>query len=108
MDCIEHAYSVSEPILAMIKEKGVPLVPTDYDSAKLLRSNPAWTPAQIPQITAARRERLRLAMALGITIVAGSDMYRSDLGMSQGEGAKHVLFSYSDVNDHVIFPPVIS
>ena len=41
------------------------------------------------------RDRLRRAIAAGVTIVAGSDNY-IDMGMPQGEAAKKVLFAYRE------------
>jgi len=43
----------------------------------------------------ASRNRLRRAIAAGVTIVAGSDNY-IDMGMPQGEAARRVLFAYRE------------
>lgn len=98
VDSIEHAYFVDDATLALLKQSGVPLIPTDIDSAVELRYNttkPPPTPAQISEDLAPRRQRLMRALALGIPVAAGSDMY-IDLGWSQGEAAKHVLFAYAE------------
>lgn len=106
VDCIEHAYFVNDSTLALMKQKGVALVPTDIDSVTALRyailtelrydgSKPPPTPEQIPEWLSGRRQRLMRALAVGVTIAAGSDMY-IDLGWSQGEAAKHVLFAYAE------------
>jgi imidazolonepropionase-like amidohydrolase len=49
----------------------------------------------VPAILSGQRDRLRRAMKIGVTIAAGSDNY-IDLGMPQGEAAKHNLFAYAE------------
>ena len=53
------------------------------------------TPAQVPTFLDGQRDRLRRAMKIGLTIAAGSDNYL-DMGMPQGEAAKHNLFAYAE------------
>ena len=106
VDGIEHAYFVNDSTLGLMKQQNVALVPTDIDSITGLRydiltglrydgSSQPPTPAQIAQSLSGRRQRLMRALAVGVTIAAGSDMY-IDLGWSQGEAAKHVLFAYAE------------
>jgi len=100
VDSIEHGYRVTDATLALMKQRGVALVPTDLDSSDLTRifararRNPP-TPQEISTRLEGRRDRLRRAIAAGVTIVAGSDMYL-DLGIPQGEAAKRVLFAYRE------------
>ena len=96
VDSIEHGYEVKDETLALMKTRGVVLVPTDVDEASLKRyfersKSPA--PANPTSILQPLRDRLRRAMAAGVTIVAGSDNY-IDFGMPQGQAAKRVLFAY--------------
>jgi imidazolonepropionase-like amidohydrolase len=96
VDSIEHGYEVKDETLALMKTRGVVLVPTDVDEASLKRyfersKSPA--PPNPTNILQALRDRLRRAMAAGVTIVAGSDNY-IDFGMPQGQAAKRVLFAY--------------
>jgi imidazolonepropionase-like amidohydrolase len=97
VDSIEHGYQITDETLKMMKEKGVALVPTDADaeSFKYLASlsDRAPTDAQIASNLRRLRERLQRAVAAGVTIVAGSDMY-IDMKRPQGEAAKRVLFAY--------------
>jgi imidazolonepropionase-like amidohydrolase len=99
VDGIEHAYQVADSTLALMKQKGIFMVPTDLDSSTILRyaSRSAGrfsaTPAQVPTFLGGQRERLRRAMKVGVVIAAGSDNY-IDLGMPQGDAAKHNLFAY--------------
>jgi len=101
VDGIEHAYQVADSTLALMKQKGIFMVPTDLDSATVLRyasrSNGSFTvaPAQVPKFLDGQRDRLRRAMKAGVNIAAGSDNY-IDLGMPQGQAAKHNLFAYAE------------
>ena len=98
VDSIEHGYQISDETLKLMKEKGVALVPTDVDlqSFKYFMAqsnNQPLTEAQILQNLKPLRDRLQRAVAAGVTIVAGSDMY-IDMKRPQGEAAKRVLFAY--------------
>jgi imidazolonepropionase-like amidohydrolase len=99
VDSIEHAYQVSDETLKLMKEKNVALVPTDSDleSFKYFAAQsgqqPAPTDERIAEILKPQRSRLQRAIAAGVTIVAGSDMY-IDMQRPQGEAAKRVLFAY--------------
>ena len=101
VDGIEHAYQVADSTLALMKQKGIFMVPTDLDSATVLRyatrSQGKFTasPAQVATFLNGQRDRLRRALKIGVTIAAGSDNYL-DMGMPQGEAARHNLFAYSE------------
>jgi imidazolonepropionase-like amidohydrolase len=98
VDSIEHGYEVKDETLALMKQRGTILVPTDIDSLTLKRYlERTKTPASpaLQKYIEATHERLRRAIAAGVTIVAGSDNY-IDLGMPQGEAAKRVLFAYRE------------
>jgi imidazolonepropionase-like amidohydrolase len=101
VDGIEHVYQVADSTLTLMKQKGIFMVPTDLDSATVLRyasrsgGKFTATPAQVGTFVGSQRDRLRRAMKIGVTIAAGSDNY-IDLGMPQGEAAKHNLFAYAE------------
>jgi len=101
VDGIEHAYQVADSTLALMKQKGIFMVPTDLDSATVLRyamrsqGKFTATPAQVATFLNGQRDRLRRALKIGVTIAAGSDNYL-DMGMPQGEAAKHNLLAYSE------------
>ena len=101
VDGIEHVYQVADSTLTLMKQKGIFMVPTDLDSATMLRyasrsqGKFTVTPAQVPTFLGGQRERLRRAMKIGVPIAAGSDNY-IDLGMPQGDAAKHNLFAYAE------------
>jgi imidazolonepropionase-like amidohydrolase len=98
VDSIEHGYEIKDETLSLMKARGVVLVPTDIDSLSLTRyvertKRPA-SPG-LNRFLESSRERLRRALAAGVTIVAGSDNYIS-MGVPQGEAAKRVLFAYRE------------
>jgi imidazolonepropionase-like amidohydrolase len=99
VDGIEHAYQVADSTLELMKQRRIFMVPTDLDSATILRyasrseGRFSATPAQVPAFLGGQRDRLRRAMKAGVAIAAGSDNY-IDLGMPQGDAAKHNLFAY--------------
>jgi imidazolonepropionase-like amidohydrolase len=99
VDGIEHAYQVADSTLTLMKQKGIFMVPTDLDTATLRRYGTRTqgklevTPALISSFLSAQHDRLNRAMKIGVPIAAGSDNY-IDLGMPQGDAAKHNLFAY--------------
>jgi imidazolonepropionase-like amidohydrolase len=101
VDSIEHGYEVKDETLKLMKQGGVALVPTDGDTLTLkmyferARMNPPLTQQRISKILEASHDRLRRAIAAGVIIVSGSDMY-IDLGIPQGEAARRVLFAYHE------------
>ena len=101
VDSIEHGYQIDDATLKMMKEKGVALVPTDGDMwtlnryFEMSRITPRPTEQDIMRFVNPGRDRLRRAIAAGVTIVAGSDMY-IDMKMPQGEAARRVLFAYHE------------
>ena len=98
VDSIEHGYEVKDETLAMMKQQGTALVPTDIDEFSLKRYLERTKSPASPSLQRAiesMRERLRRAIAAGVTIVAGSDNY-IDMGMPQGEAARRVLFAYRE------------
>ena len=97
VDSIEHGYEIKDETLALMKQRGTALVPTDIDDFSLKRyAERSKTPqASLQRFVDAARDRLRRAIAAGVTIVAGSDNY-IDMQMPQGEAAKRVLFAYRE------------
>lgn len=102
VDAVDHAYSVDDTTFALMRQRGVAMIPTDVDSVTIARiiekmpsERPKPTPQQLSGYLNQGRDRLRRAMKAGVTIVAGSDMYLKT-GMLQGEAAKRVLFAYAD------------
>src|SRR6185436_14279274 len=73
VDSIEHGYEVKDETLALMKQKGVALVPTDIDDLSLKRYvERQRRPGPAPSLSGfldASRDRLRRAIAAGVTIV---------------------------------------
>ena len=98
VDSIEHGYQIEDSTLALMKQKGTALVPTDVDSSSLTSyfersGNPK--PPDISKMLESQRDRLRRAAKAGVTIVSGSDNY-IDFGVPQGIAAKKVLLAYKE------------
>ncbi|MES2303874.1 MAG: amidohydrolase family protein [Gemmatimonadota bacterium] len=101
---IEHAYTIPDSVLQMMKEKGIFLVPTDYMPDFYLNvGSPAATPAEQKQreagvkgFTSGSRERLRRAMKMGVRVAFGSDEYYQMPGFTRGEATLRSLRAYSD------------
>ncbi len=101
VDSIEHGYRAEDATLALMKERGVALVPTYLDSVNLkrlyaiARPNRPLTEEELSATLKQRYERIGRAVKAGVIIVAGSDNY-IELKVPQGEAAKRVLFTYHD------------
>jgi imidazolonepropionase-like amidohydrolase len=101
VNSVDHVYSVDDTTLALLKQRGVAVVPTDVDSVLFTQifesassSGPKPTPEQISAYVAQQRDRIRRTVKAGVTIVAGSDMYVKT-PLPQGQAAKRVLFAYA-------------
>lgn len=101
---IEHAYTIPDSVLQMMKAKGIFLVPTDYMPEFYLGvGQPAATPAAAKQreagvngFTRGSRERLRRAIAQGVRVAFGSDEYYQLPGLTRGQATLRSLRAYSD------------
>jgi imidazolonepropionase-like amidohydrolase len=106
VDSIEHAYSISDDVLAMMAAKKIFLVPTDGTAEAFLDMNfdgrhPTTDERQrfeeqVTPFVAASRDRLRRAIRAGVRIAAGSDMYISWPGRTRGQASLGMLQAYSD------------
>lgn len=98
---IEHGYEVADSTLDLMAKKGIYLIPTDVDSVsgvaylRASRDTSANGPVQMMEYVRMERARLLRAIAHGVPIASGSDMY-IDVGMPQGIAARRVLFAYRD------------
>lgn len=101
---IEHAYTIPDSVLQMMKAKGIFLVPTDYMPEFYLGiGTPAATPEEQKQreagtkgFTSGSRERLRRAITMGVRVAFGSDEYYQVPGLTRGEATLRSLRAYSD------------
>ncbi len=101
---IEHAYSIPDDALRGIASKGIFLVPTDWTEEILgLMYVPDFLPADIKaqrmrsyhDREASRTERLRKALAAGVRVAFGSDIYYDLPGLSRGEASLRILEGYA-------------
>jgi len=100
VDGVDHVYHATDETLKLIKEKGTFVIPTYTDRESFIKfftlsgrasqeqAEKAWEFSKKRFTDLIQRFR-----ELGITIVAGSDMY-IDMKCPQGVAAKRVLYSY--------------
>src|SRR5712691_6158463 len=78
VDCIEHGVLIDDEAIAMMKERGVPLVPTIYVLDYIIEQGektgiPADRIAKARALQAERDRAIRAAFGAGLTIAFGSD-----------------------------------
>lgn len=104
VDSVEHGYQVSDSILALMRDKGIFLVPTDppeisfqrrYRNATRLANQPQVSDDDLLAYSRAPRERLQRAIKVGVKIAFGSDSY-FDYGVPAGEAAVARLLGYAE------------
>ncbi|MBB1059560.1 amidohydrolase family protein [Lysobacter spongiae] len=76
VDSIEHGYTISDDVLAVMARKHIALVPTDSPTAEH------------------HRARIRRAVAAGIRIAIGSDAYYRADGLTRGQVAARIYPRY--------------
>lgn len=101
VDSIEHAYVVPDDVLKIMAQKHIFLVPTDSTLAQIeamvfsARQPSAQERAalekQIQPYLDGNRRRLQRAIALGVPIASGSDMYLTVPGKTRGQASLDVL-----------------
>jgi imidazolonepropionase-like amidohydrolase len=101
VDSIEHGYFIPDDVLKEMAAKHIYLVPTDIeDSVVELFASGAPPDQRRQEIESLRyfmsteRARLRKAIAAGVPIAAGSDMYYDLPGHSRGQASLLVLRAY--------------
>jgi imidazolonepropionase-like amidohydrolase len=102
VDSVEHAYSVSDETIQLLKGKNIFVVPTLLSSDNFARymelSGEADKDAvkkQFQSMLKQTQDVLQRLMKNRIPIASGSDDY-IDLNMPQGQGAKRVLYAYAE------------
>ncbi len=76
VDSIEHGYTISDEVLAVMLRKGITLVPTDSGTAEH------------------HKARIRRAVAAGVRIAIGSDAYHKVDGLTRGGVAARIYPRY--------------
>lgn len=103
VDSIEHGYFIPDDVLREMAAKHIYLVPTDIEDS-LIEDIAAAAPAgrrqqesdDLRAFVTTERARLRKAIALGVPIAAGSDMYYRLPGRSRGQASLLVLRAYTE------------
>jgi imidazolonepropionase-like amidohydrolase len=104
VDSIEHGYVIPDDVLAMMAQKKIYLVPTDYPAESYLAMfAPAGTPPEqakqmqdgFKQFAAGNNARLARALKAGVPIAAGSDEYYAIAGETRGQSAKQIFRAYA-------------
>lgn len=103
VDSIEHGYFIPDDVLKDMAAKHIYLVPTDIEDSEVEALSATEPAGQRPQViksmrafVATERARLRRAIALGVPIAAGSDMYYGLPGRSRGQASLLVLRAYAE------------
>jgi imidazolonepropionase-like amidohydrolase len=106
VDSVEHAYDIPDDVLKVMAQKHIFLVPTD-GSEELWQRNvrPEFRDRATPQelkdandiarnVFGWRSQRLKRAIAAGVPIAAGSDVYVDHPGITRGVASVAVVRGY--------------
>ncbi|NOJ92061.1 amidohydrolase family protein [Corallococcus coralloides] len=104
VDSIEHGYSLPDDVLAPMVRQRIFLVPTDgpmdmcdaFDAQTGNAERKRQVKERCKKAVARVQERLRRAVAAGVRIAAGSDMYLVMPGLTRGEASVRVFISYAE------------
>jgi imidazolonepropionase-like amidohydrolase len=104
VNSIEHAYSIPDDVLAMMAEKKIFLVATDYPAEFYVDGlGGSMTPAErerrlagAQRFVESSRDRVRRAMKAGVRIAFGSDEYYDVPGRTRGTASLLTLQAYQD------------
>ncbi|HEY3930405.1 MAG TPA: amidohydrolase family protein [Candidatus Koribacter sp.] len=102
VDSIEHGYVASDATLKEMAAKHIFLVPTDTTAEQIQQifgdrvKDNAKLKKAIDHYLSIRKDRLNRAVAFGVPIAAGSDMYYHEPGKTRGEASLADLQSYSE------------
>jgi imidazolonepropionase-like amidohydrolase len=105
VDSIEHAYVVPDDVLHMMATKKIFLVPTDYPlefyrsifpPTNLTADELKQYENGINKFVEGNRDRLRRAVAAGVTIAAGSDEYYQAGSRTRGQSSTLIFEAYRD------------
>ncbi|TGE06332.1 amidohydrolase family protein [Hymenobacter fodinae] len=105
VNSIEHAYTIPDDVLKMMKAKNIFLVPTDYPAEFYLAAFQAPASATPEQrqgyergaraFAASNNQRLARAVKAGVRIAAGSDEYYQLPGKTRGQASLQMFRAYA-------------
>ncbi|MBN8232563.1 amidohydrolase family protein [Corallococcus macrosporus] len=96
VDSIEHGYSLPDDVAALMVRKRTFLVPTDNTLDVCDSIDAAAGKERCRKSITRAHDRLRRAVATGIRIAAGSDMYVVMPGLTRGQASVQVFISYAE------------
>ncbi|WP_338872900.1 amidohydrolase family protein [Myxococcus stipitatus] len=104
VDSIEHAYSLPDEVLAPMARKRIFLVPTDgpleeceaFGADARDEETRLAMKARCQRFVTKGHERLRRAVAAGVRVAAGSDVYVEMPGRTRGEATIRYLSAYAE------------
>lgn len=105
VNSIEHAYTIPDDVLKMMRTKKIFLVPTDYPAEFYLTAFQAPASATPEQrqgyergaraFAASNNQRLARAVKAGVRIAAGSDEYYQLPGKTRGQASLQMFRAYA-------------
>ncbi|MBN9687162.1 MULTISPECIES: amidohydrolase family protein [unclassified Corallococcus] len=103
-DSIEHGYSLPDDVLAPMVRHRIFLVPTDgpmdtcdtFDTWAGNVERQRQMKERCRKAMTRAQERLRRAVAAGVRIAAGSDMYFAMPGLTRGQASVRVFIAYAE------------
>ncbi|TGD79651.1 amidohydrolase family protein [Hymenobacter wooponensis] len=105
VNSIEHAYTIPDDVLKMMKARNIFLVPTDYPAEFYLAAFQAPASATPEQrqgyergaraFAASNNQRLARAVKAGVRIAAGSDEYYQLPGKTRGQASLMMFRAYA-------------
>ena len=105
VNSIEHAYTIPDAVLAMMAQKGIYLVATDYPAAfyvdalgpsNLSPEQQKQQRAGAEQFAKGNAERLMRAVRAGVKVAFGSDEYYDTPGKTRGQASLLTLQAYQE------------
>ncbi|WP_223644091.1 amidohydrolase family protein [Corallococcus sp. EGB] len=104
VDSVEHGYSLPDDVLAPMARGRIFLVPTDgpmdacdlFDAEGGDAERQRQTKERCRRSIARAQERLRRAVAAGVRIAAGSDMYIVLPGLTRGQASVKWILAYAE------------
>ena len=102
---IEHAYTIPDAVLAMMAQKGIYLVATDYPAAfyvdalgpgNLTPEQQKQQRAGAEQFAKGNADRLMRAVRAGVKVAFGSDEYYDTPGRTRGQASLLTLQAYQE------------
>jgi imidazolonepropionase-like amidohydrolase len=104
VDSVEHAYSLPDDVLGPMARKRIFMVPTDspvaicadFSASTADKERQHRMEERCRKVVAQGHDRIRRAVAAGVPLAAGSDMYVAMPGLTRGQTSLMVLTAYAE------------